>query len=220
MSKQNLRLAGAPPDLVILDFDGTIADSAPWFFSVFNDVAARHGFRQVTEEEGQALRSKGTREIIAHLGISPWRLPLIARDMRRRNSQATGITMFPGMADLLGALKARGIAVATVSSNAEDNIRRVLGASATHIDHFLCGSGLFGKAAKFRRVMGGYPPARVLAVGDEIRDIEAARQAGIACVAVTWGYAAEDALRAAGPDAVANTVAGLRGVILPDDISM
>jgi phosphoglycolate phosphatase len=44
--------------------------------------------------------------------------------------------------------------------------------------------------------------ASSLAIGDEIRDIEAARAAGIACAAVTWGYAALEALRALGPDLV------------------
>jgi phosphoglycolate phosphatase len=41
-----------------------------------------------------------------------------------------------------------------------------------------------------------------VAIGDEIRDIEAARAAGIACGAVTWGYAAPNALKALGPDLV------------------
>ena len=42
----------------------------------------------------------------------------------------------------------------------------------------------------------GIAPARVIAIGDEVRDIEAARTAGIACGAVTWGYSAPDTLRA------------------------
>ncbi len=48
----------------------------------------------------------------------------------------------------------------------------------------------------------GIAPAQALAIGDEVRDIEAARTAGIACAAVTWGYAAADALRAMKPDMV------------------
>jgi phosphoglycolate phosphatase len=46
----------------------------------------------------------------------------------------------------------------------------------------------------------GVEPARAIAIGDEVRDIEAARSAGIACAAVTWGYAAPAALRAQRPD--------------------
>ena len=60
---------------------------------------------------------------------------------------------------------------------------------------------LFGKAAKFRRVVrrAGVAAAQAISIGDEVRDIEAARAAGIACGAVMWGYAAPDALRAFGP---------------------
>jgi phosphoglycolate phosphatase len=43
-------------------------------------------------------------------------------------------------------------------------------------------------------------PAEVISIGDEVRDIEAARAVGIACGAVSWGYAAPAALQALAPD--------------------
>ena len=46
----------------------------------------------------------------------------------------------------------------------------------------------------------GITPSQAISIGDEVRDIEAARAAGIACGAVMWGYAAPDALRALAPD--------------------
>jgi phosphoglycolate phosphatase len=46
----------------------------------------------------------------------------------------------------------------------------------------------------------GLSPAQAIAIGDEVRDIEAARAAGIACAGVSWGFAAPKALRALGPD--------------------
>jgi phosphoglycolate phosphatase len=48
----------------------------------------------------------------------------------------------------------------------------------------------------------GVDPADVIAIGDETRDIEAARAVGVACGAVCWGYAAPMALRAQNPDFV------------------
>jgi len=69
---------------------------------------------------------------------------------------------------------------------------------------FDCGASMFGKAAKFRRVLkrAGAEAARTIAIGDEVRDIDAARGAAIACGAVTWGYTAAEALRAEAPDFV------------------
>ena len=77
-------------------------------------------------------------------------------------------------------------------------------AAASSFFAFACGAAMFGKPRKFRRVLrqAGVDPARAIAIGDEVRDIEAARAAGIACAAVTWGYAAPETLHALGPDLV------------------
>jgi phosphoglycolate phosphatase len=86
-----------------------------------------------------------------------------------------------------------------VSSDSEASVRASLGAAnVAHIDQFACGASLFGKAAKFRAVLKrtGIPPAATIAIGDEMRDADAAAQAGIAFGAVAWGYAAIDALAA------------------------
>ena len=106
---------------------------------------------------------------------------------------------------MLRALADSGATLALVSSDNEANARGMLGeANAALISHFACGAALFGKAAKFMRVikLAGVAPGATIAIGDEIRDIEAARAAGIACAAVTWGYAAPQALQAQKPDAM------------------
>ena len=48
----------------------------------------------------------------------------------------------------------------------------------------------------------GVTPDRVLAIGDEVRDLEAARAAGIDFAAVTWGYTAPERLLAHKPNVV------------------
>jgi pyrophosphatase PpaX len=61
-------------------------------------------------------------------------------------------------------------------------------------------------------LLGGTPSDAVY-VGDARYDVLAARAAGVAAVAVTWGAGDEDALRAAGPDAVVGTPAELAAVL-------
>ena len=77
-----------------------------------------------------------------------------------------------------------------------------LATSPSLFQHFDCAASVFGKPAKFRRVIrrAGVAPAEVISIGDEVRDIEAARAVGIACGAVSWGYAAPAALQALAPD--------------------
>jgi len=186
-------------ELVIFDFDGTLADSGEWFFCSLNDVADRFGFRRTTVEEREALRHLGGREIIRKLRVPIWKMPAIAAYMRRRASEdIESIRLFEGVAPALETLRQRGMKLAIVSSNAEQNVRTVLGPElADLIDFYGCGSSLFGKAAKFRRAMKQLEtvPERTICVGDEMRDIEAAKAVGASCAAVTWGYAAPEALR-------------------------
>lgn len=191
--------------MVLFDFDGTLADSAPWFMRTLNEVAKDHGFRQVSDDELEMLRGKPNREIIRYLGVRFWQMPGIARDMRRRSAEAAdGIPLFDGIPELLGALKRSGIRVALVSSNGEETCRRVLGPVAREINHFSCGVSIFGKAARFRSLLkiSGMTANETMSVGDEGRDVEAASKVGMASAAVTWGYATEDALRACNPTLV------------------
>ncbi len=191
--------------LVIFDLDGTLADSFPWFLRNVNDVADRFGFRRIADGDVESLRHAGSREILRRLDVPLWKLPGIARHMRRmKSADIAGIPLFPGTEAMLRSLCDGGLSLALVSSDIEANARRQLGTAADLFAHFDCGASLFGKATKFRRLVKrtGNLPQQVLSVGDEIRDIEAARSAGIACAAVMWGYAAPNALRALGPDVV------------------
>jgi phosphoglycolate phosphatase len=105
---------------------------------------------------------------------------------------------------MLRTLTENGVQLALVTSDSEANAREKLGEAAALFSHFACAASLFGKPAKFRRVIrsAGVAPSRVISIGDEVRDIDAARAVGIACGAVCWGYAAPAALRALRPDHV------------------
>lgn len=192
--------------LAIFDLDGTLLDSFPWFCSVLNGVADKHRFRRVAQDDVDMLRGSSTSEILKFLGIPAWKVPAIAHDMRRLKSEhMADIPLFPGVDRMLRDLSERGVLLAMVSSDHEENVRHALGpANAALITHFSCGASLFGKAAKFKRILAasGVAASQTICIGDEIRDIEAARKTGITCGVVSWGYAAEPALRARSPELV------------------
>ena len=200
-----------PYALVIFDFDGTLADSWRVVAQVIVDGADRFGYRRVSAEEAQRLRGLDNRAIMEALGVSLWQLPRIATHMRAvAAGRAHDMPLFPGVAEMLRAIAGAGIRVAIVSSNAEDTIRRVLGVDlAACVADFDCGAAIFGKTAKFRRVVRrapGVPWSRAIAIGDEARDLDAATAAGIAAGAVTWGYATPELLESRGPAHVFRTV--------------
>lgn len=192
-----------PYKLIIFDFDGTLADTFPWFTAVLNDVAERYRFRRIEADEVEALRGYSARQLIAHLGIPPWKLPFIARHMRRlATDDSDPVPVFSGAEAMLRELRQAGFVLAVVSSNTERNIRRAFGPEmAALFSHYACGAGLFGKASKFRQIARrtGIEHGHCLCVGDEIRDGEAARDAGMAFGAVSWGFTNPDALQALAP---------------------
>ncbi|MFN7054931.1 HAD hydrolase-like protein [Hyphomonas sp.] len=192
-----------PPQLVIFDFDGTLADSMTFFRGLLPELAQKFRFRQPEGEELEAMRGHPPRDVMRTLGIPGWKLPLIAVHARKRAKAAEAFPLFEGTQALIEALAARGIAVAIVSSNSEAVVRRALGPeTCARISAWSCGAAMFGKAKHFRDVIRAVKadPARTIAVGDEIRDIEAAREVGIRSVAVSWGFAPRAALTAAAPD--------------------
>lgn len=210
------------PQLIIFDFDGTLADSMTFFRALLPELARKFRFRVPLPEEQEAMRGRPPREVMRTLGIPGWKLPFIAAHARKRAKAAEAFPLFEGTTGLLQALLAAGVPVAVVSSNSELVVRRALGPEiSTQISAWSCGAAMFGKAKHFREVIAavGADPARTLGVGDEIRDIEAAREVGIRAVAVSWGFAPEAALAAAGPDEMFTTAEALRQFLLGDAVT-
>lgn len=202
--------------LAIFDLDGTLSDSLPWFRRVVNSFADKHRFRRIEDGDVEMLRGKSSREIIAHLEVPIWRMPLIAADMRRLKSRdIDGIPLFAGVGPMLQELSQRGVTLAMVSSDSESNVRRALRDHAALISQFACGASMFGKAAKFRAVLKRTDIAAddAIAIGDEVRDGEAAAQARIGFGAVSWGYARPEALRALAPVLVFDSVADISRLV-------
>jgi phosphoglycolate phosphatase len=196
--------------LVIFDFDGTLADTFPWILSVMDHLADRFGYERVDPAEIETLRGSDPRTLIQKYNVPLWKIPsmagyvrgLMAKDVHR-------LGLFPGIGDLLNELARQGAVLAVVTTNSCENVTRVLGPdTAALISHFECGVDLFGKQDKIRRVLrkSGISAREAIAIGDEMRDIEAAKQAGVTSGAVAWGYATVSALEARGPDVLFGSV--------------
>jgi len=193
-------------ELLIFDFDGTLADSFGFFIAVFDQLADRHGFRRIAGEDIDKLRGYDARQIMKHVGIPLWKVPGVAQEFKALMAKdISRITLFEGVTDMLHTLVAQGVRLAVLTSNSESNVKAVLGpVNAALISHYECGAALFGKRSKLRRLISasGIPRQQVLCIGDETRDAEAAHAEGIAFGAVSWGYTRLDTLQAKSPDLV------------------
>jgi len=191
--------------LVIFDFDGTLADSFPWVLRTVDEVSDRFKFRRLHDGELDELRFCDAREVMRRLGVPRWKVPMIARYVRTRMAQDVDqIGLFPGAGEMIDQLADAGLRLAVVSANGESTIRTVLGPHAQRITAIAGGVSLFGKRGKLLRMsrLTGVDPGRTIVVGDEIRDLNAAKAARMAFGGVSWGLTRSEALEAGKPEAL------------------
>jgi len=190
--------------LIIFDFDGTLADTFPWFAGIINEVAEAQGFKKINDREAAMLRGCSVRAILQYLGVPLWKLPVLARHVQKMMSaDIDKINLFAGAESMLRTLTEQGLTLGLVSSNSLSNVQRILGEQNQKLfPYYECGVSMLGKQVKLRKIMrkGGVEPRRTLAIGDEIRDIEAARRVGAVSGVVSWGYNSFEALLSYQPD--------------------
>lgn len=193
---------------VVFDFDGTLAASKDVAIRLYNEVAERHGYGTLTAGNLEELRHLSVLERCKRLGVPPYRLPWLMVQISRSFRQAMhSIDFNEGIPELLKVLRARGLKVMILSSNAEENIRAFLKRHGAEewVEDIYCSSSIFGKARLLRALMkrAGLQREQLVYVGDEHRDVEACKEVGVRVIAVLWGVDAEARLRQAGPDSLA-----------------
>ncbi len=188
---------------VIFDFDGTLADSLPFLLSCLGELARRHGFREPAGDELPRLRAAALPDLLDSLGIPWWKVPRIARHYRRLLAQRDGaVAPFAEIPAALERLSAAGVRLGLATSNSATSVHQVLPAATRLFNDGEYDIPLLGKARRLTRLLRrqGIAARHSLYVGDELRDLEAARRAGLACAAVAWGYGCPATLRAQAPD--------------------
>lgn len=206
-----------PPKLVIFDFDGTLADTYGWFLSILDDAIARFRLYKPGPDEVEAMRGLSARQVMTKMKVRPWKLPAIVRHTRREKLKAAATTqLFEGIPELLRDLRAAGIMVVIVSSDTTESVRQVLDREGIEVDLLNCGASIHGKTSKFKKVLKqmGVDVADAVSVGDEIRDIDAAKPINLRSGAVSWGYTLPEALMTHNPTYLFKDVADMRRILL------
>lgn len=188
------------PRAVLFDLDGTLADTAPDLGGALNDLRAAQGLPPLALELLRPWASAGARGLLQaglqmtpdHPGYEDHRLRFLQIYESRLDRDSR---LFDDVAELLATLEARGLAWGVVTNKIMRYTRPVLAAL-----------GLAQRAATIvagdttphpkphpaplleacRQI--GVAPAQAVYLGDDQRDIEAARAAGMPAVAVEWGY--------------------------------
>ena len=193
-------VAATRPQLLVFDLDGTLTDSAQGIVSSFRHALGEVGAeipdgdlagRIVGPPMHHTLRAMGLGEH-ADAAIAAYRADYTTRGWAMNS-------LFDGIPQLLGDLRAAGVRLAVATSKAEPTARRIIEHFGLD-DHFevIAGASLDGVRAAKADVMAHALaqleplPERVVMVGDRAHDVEGAAAHGIDTVVVGWGYGHAD----------------------------
>lgn len=191
--------------VIVFDFDGTIADTRDAIVEITNRLSGEFGYKPVTPKEVSQLRDLNSKEIIRRSEIPLTKLPFLLRRLKLELGQKVyRLQPVYGVASALAELKGQGYQVGIVTSNSEENVVTFLeNNQLSELFEFIySGSTLFGKNQVINNFIkkNNFASEAVVYVGDETRDIEAARKSKIKVVAVSWGFNSRDALAQYRPD--------------------
>jgi len=196
-------------DYVILDFDGTIADTLELAIGIYNRIAPEYNYSPVGETERELFRTKKPQELLKTYGISKLKLlTMLLRIRKELSRHVPEIKPVEGMEAALREISDAGYRLGILTSNSVENVRKFLDINSLSalFDFIHSGRSLFGKDRVIRKLLNHeqLSAGRVVYIGDETRDIEASRAAGIAVIAVSWGLNRRDLLASLSPDQIAD----------------
>lgn len=195
-----IHLATAPrPRAVLFDLDGTLADTAPDLAAAVNKLRTDRGMEPTPYAILRPTASAGARGMIgAAFGLTPadegYEELRLAWFDNYQAAMAVHSTLFGGVPELLDGLSASGVAWGIVTNKpARFTDPLVPQIGLAHAGCVISGDTVgIAKPHTAPLLEGarrlGIAPEACWYVGDDLRDIEAGRAAGMVTVACAWGY--------------------------------
>lgn len=212
-------------EAVMFDLDGTLLNTLEDLTDSVNVALASVGCAARSIEEVRHFVGNGVRRLMERAlpgGADDPRFPAafaaFGRDYAVHCNRKT--RAYPGIPELLRALRAAGVRTAVVSNKTESAVRRLCGVYFDGLVEIAVGD-VAGRARKPApdAVLAALdalslPAARAVYVGDSEVDVETARRAGLPCISVLWGFRDADCLRAAGASQMVRDAEQLRKCLL------
>ena len=173
---------------LVFDYDGVIADSHQCIFKAFNDLAGEMKIPIEDRVDFNYWREKGSLMALKEMKISIFDLPSISRRMSEvQKRYIHEVKFYKDIDKTLKKIKESGINIGILTSNDLENVENNLKKNNLEIFDFIrTGAKYFGKAQRIKRIkrkIGNF-----WYVGDELRDVEACKKAGVPIIAVSWGF--------------------------------
>lgn len=208
-----------PFDLVVFDWDGTLMDSAGAIVAAIQAASRDLDLPAPDEQRARHVIGLGLVDAVSYLFPQ---LPasgyeaVAARYRHHYFANDHAIPLFDGVSEMLQELAAAGLLLAVATGKGRCGLDRALASSGLALSFHAtrCADETFSKPhpAMLLEIMDelGIEAAHTLMVGDTTHDLDMARNARVASLAVTYGAHSSDSLRACKPLAFIESVPALR----------
>lgn len=190
--------------IFIFDFDGVIVDSFEEVLRTLNSLSDRYRFKKVDLSNLQALREMDSKQLyVEAFGIAPWKIIFGVRAARKvLKKKMLSCPLVFGIDQALKEMRQHCQSMGIITSNSVENARLFLQKYELDIFDFVISGNVFHKHKGLQRCIKtyGFLPKDIYYVGDETRDIEAARKVKVNSVAVSWGFSSRKLLEKFQPD--------------------
>ncbi|MDB4663037.1 HAD-IA family hydrolase [Verrucomicrobiales bacterium] len=185
--------------LLIFDFDGTLANTLETGIAIYNEIAPGYKLIPITISEAQELRKLNTRALLDHLGISRIMAVKVGAHIKKLlHDRMEQVEIINGTDVAIRKLYDAGYRLGILSSNSAGNIRTFMKRYELLdcFSFFEAGVSLFGKPQRIKKVLRKEKigAEHAMYIGDETRDMEAARDSHVAGIAVCWGANGREAM--------------------------
>lgn len=194
---------------IIFDFDGTIANSIELALNTYNRIAPEYKCKPIQEEFRNLLSSKKPQKYFKEYGITTLKLFLLVIRIRKELSKHIfDIKPVNNIIISLHELKNAGFKLGILTSNSSKNVHKFLEYNNLSgvFDFVHSASNLFGKDKVFKRLIKRKDISikNTIYIGDETRDIEASKKAGLPIIGVSWGLTERNILETLQPNQIAD----------------
>ncbi len=189
---------------IIFDFDGVIGDTLPHIIDIACLFYEEFRHEKPQKELIKKLVGKGAKTVIKELNVPLTKIPYFEKKFRQEIAlKIDKIEIFRDIKEVLEQIKKNGYTLGILSSNSQENLQHIF--QKNQIDFFdfiYSGSSFFGKGKVLAKLLKKecLDHKKTIYIGDELRDVQAAKQNKVSVIAVGWGYNKEKLLKEQKPD--------------------
>lgn len=193
---------------ILFNFNGTIVDTSSLAIDIYNEIAEKKGYRKINNEEVAYLSTLSVTDRFKRLNVPIYKLPSLGITIKQRYQKyISNLDPVSGINEVIHELKKRGYRLGFLTTNSRDVTHQFLTSNSMNVFDYTHYS--FNPFSKTKEISSFLKKNKlnqkdVLYIGDELRDIKAAKKNHLYCIAVSWGYDSRELLIQGEPDHIAD----------------